>query len=149
MQQRQTDQLDKAYHFMQVAHKGQTRWDGKTPYSTHPDNVVKILELFGVTDKTLLAVGYLHDVLEDTKITQQQILDEFGLDVLQLVKELTFVQGSDDLYLEQVKRLSVKAKIVKIGDLIANLTDSGNKSDHFISKRVAALSIIMKELIVQ
>ena len=148
MQTKQISELDKAYHFMQSAHEVQTRWDGKTPYSTHPDRVVKMMELFGVTDKTLLTVGYLHDVLEDTKITPQQILDEFGLDVLQLVKELTFVRGPDDLYLEQVKRLSVKAKLVKVADLIANLTDDGKKSDHFISKRVQALSIIMRELVV-
>lgn len=129
------------------AHKDQTRWDGKTPYSTHPESVVRILKLFGVIDEIILSAAYLHDVLEDTKITQQQILDEFGLDVLQLVKELTFVQGSDDLYLEQVRRLSIKAKIIKVADIIANLTDSGRKSDHFIHKRVSALSILMKELI--
>ena len=58
--------LDKARMFATVAHGGQMRKDGKTPYIAHPERVVKILQKSGIEDEEILASAYLHDVLEDT-----------------------------------------------------------------------------------
>lgn len=127
---------------MLQAHKDQKRWDGR-PYSTHPDKVVEILEMFGITDQELLCAAYLHDVLEDTDVSEDLILCEFGNIVLGLVKELTFKSGSDDFYVEQVRKLSSKSKLIKIADILANITDEGRKSDHFIRKRLRALEVAL------
>lgn len=123
---------------MQQAHFGQSRRDGK-PYSTHPDKVVEILEMFGINDEAVLCAAYLHDVLEDTNTAEEFIGKEFGDNVHHLVKELTFGPTPDSDYVEQCRQLSSKAKLIKVADILANITDDGYKSEHFIRKRVNAL----------
>ena len=128
---------------MLQAHKDQTRWDGR-PYHVHPDKVVEILTMFGVQDDDVLCAAYLHDVLEDTDVDEALISGEFNNDVLILVKELTFEENSsDERYVEQCMELSKGARIIKIADILANITDNGHKSDHFIRKRVNALKAML------
>lgn len=137
-------QSQAAFYVMTSAHDGQTRFDGKTPYSTHPEKVVEILKTFGVTDDEVLSAAYLHDVLEDTKYTVEKLEEQFSSGTVSLVKELTFKKFSyDSEYVEHCKYLSDKAKLIKIADILANITDQGRKSDHFIRKRVAALQAML------
>lgn len=126
--------------------KGQKRWDGRE-FSVHPEKVVAILRQFGVEDTQVLCAGYLHDTLEDTKLPEQEIETIFGQHVLHLVKQLTFKESKDDdeIYYQQCRNLSDKAKIIKIADILANITDKGHKSEHFIRKRVEALKILLGE----
>lgn len=140
--------LELAKTVMEEAHKGQTRWDGKTPYSIHPIKVVQILQDFNVQEEDILISAYLHDILEDTDYPLKKIVDQFGERVKDLVKELSFFGDShdDDVYWDQVKKLSTEAKIIKMADILANLTDDGKKSYHFIVKRTHALQIIIKDL---
>lgn len=138
--------VELAWKTMIQAHKGQTRWDGR-PYFVHPAKVVSILRKFGISDEDVLSAGYLHDVLEDTKLSEQVIQKQFGDKVLGLVKELTFKKGSDELYLEQVEKLSYHARQIKIADILANITDQGKKSQHYIEKRVKALSVLLESQI--
>lgn len=134
---------ENAFHLMRDAHKGQTRWDKKTPYETHPIRVVNILRQFGVIDDELLAVGFLHDVLEDTKISETEIWELFGDRVLELVKQLTFKNvKTDQDYITNCSMLSESAKVVKIADILANLTES-RVSEHFIRKRLDALAVML------
>lgn len=137
------EKLELARELMVKAHKGQTRWDGR-PYFVHPAKVVALLQKFGIHDEDVLSAGYLHDVLEDTKLSEQVIEDQFGDRVLGLVKELTFQKGSDEQYLEQVKKLSYQAQQIKIADILANITDQGKKSQHYIDKRLKALAILLE-----
>lgn len=139
--------LELAKSVMEEAHKGQTRWDGKTHYSVHPIKVVQILQNFNIRNEDILISAYLHDVLEDTDYPLKKILEQFGQKVVNLVNELSFFGDHDDeSYWNQVKGLSTEAKIIKLADILANLTDDGKKSHHFILKRTLALQIIIKDL---
>src|SRR5262247_4118258 len=81
--------LDPAIAFMKSAHAGQTRKDG-APYWTHPLAVQKILhDELGVTDRAANLAALLHDTVEDTPVTLEQITQEFGADVAEYVRYLT------------------------------------------------------------
>lgn len=75
----------KAKDFAICAHKGQVRKsDKEKPMIIHPINVGNILEEYGF-DENVVAAGYLHDVVEDTKYTIEDIENFFGKDIASLV----------------------------------------------------------------
>ena len=131
---------------MLKAHEGQTRQGGE-PYSVHPIDVVETLEFLGVKDEDIICAGYLHDVLEDTKYGSDMIKSNFGKRVLNIVNELTFPSDvSDEDYWKKCSAMSSDAKWVKMADIMSNLGTVDEKSSHFVTKRVKALKIIIKEL---
>jgi GTP pyrophosphokinase len=79
--------LQKAYIFSALEHKGQVRRSGE-PYLIHPLNVASILAEMKL-DETSIAVGLLHDVLEDTLTTKEKLQELFGEDVAELVDGVT------------------------------------------------------------
>jgi Guanosine polyphosphate pyrophosphohydrolases/synthetases len=74
----------KAFNFAKKYHEGQVRKGTDIPYIVHPFNVFTILESMNA-DTNLLIAGLLHDTLEDTKATKEEILELFNEDVLFLV----------------------------------------------------------------
>ncbi|MGN0141256.1 MAG: RelA/SpoT family protein [Roseburia sp.] len=82
--------IEKAYKVAYEAHKGQVRKSGE-PYIIHPLCVATILAELELDKETIIA-GLLHDVLEDTIMTEQEIADEFGDEVLLLVDGVTKLQ---------------------------------------------------------
>jgi len=141
------NKIQLAYDVMKSSHEGQFRKDGITPYSVHPETVVKTLKLLGVEDTDIVCAGYLHDVLEDTKYTTKKIQENFGDKVLSIVKELTFKDNiTDEEYWEGCQGMSTDAKWVKVADILTNLSDKGEKSSHFVIKRVEALKILLCDL---
>lgn len=70
------------------AHLGQTRKYTGDPYIVHPIAVAEMVRRHGGTD-TMIAAALLHDVIEDTDRTYGNILYNFGVDVAELVLELT------------------------------------------------------------
>lgn len=135
--------VQKANLFAGNAHKDQKRWDGR-PYMDHPITVVEILNDFGITNEVVLSAGYLHDVVEDTRFTIKDIENEFGIEVADLVDELTFERTDDESYWKQCDEMSYLAKIIKMADIIANVGDNGKKSKHFLQKRMKAMSILIR-----
>ncbi len=79
--------LKKAYVFAAAAHKGQVRRSGE-PYLSHPLEVTNILADL-MLDKTTLIAGLLHDVLEDTDVTLEDLQKNFGPEVARLVEGVT------------------------------------------------------------
>ncbi len=79
--------LRKAYIFSAVEHKGQVRASGE-PYLVHPLGVANILADMRM-DPVCVAVGLLHDVLEDTLTTPDRVQEYFGGDVLHIVEGVT------------------------------------------------------------
>jgi guanosine-3',5'-bis(diphosphate) 3'-pyrophosphohydrolase len=141
------DKLQLAHEVMTSAHEGQFRNDGITPYSVHPETVVKTLKLLGVTNTDILCAGYLHDVLEDTEYPAEKIQGNFGDIVLGIVKELTFDDNvTDEQYWQGCQNMSDDAKRVKIADILTNLSDKGEKSSRFVTKRVNALKRLLCDL---
>jgi guanosine-3',5'-bis(diphosphate) 3'-pyrophosphohydrolase len=123
-------QLIKTLAFATQKHRHQRRKDIEaSPYINHPITLVDILVNEGeVTDPDTLIAALLHDTIEDTDTTVEEIVSEFGPVIAELVMEVT-----DDGTLSQRERkalqvkhapgLSYKAKLVKLADKIANLRD--------------------------
>jgi (p)ppGpp synthase/HD superfamily hydrolase len=110
------------------AHTGQSRkGDRQMPYIVHPVTVALILSRYTDDEDTIIA-GLLHDVLEDTDVTEASVEGEFGPKVLGLVKDVT----EPDLpglswdtrktrYLRQLERAPRGALLVASADKVANL----------------------------
>lgn len=104
------------------AHEGQFRRDGLTPYITHPEAVAKSLE---GEHPDVIATAWLHDVLEDTDTTMQDLLLS-GLSggVIEAVASLTKKRGDTyEAYLWRV-RMNEIARKVKLADILHNLSDA-------------------------
>lgn len=108
-------------------HRGQTRKDGVTPYITHPVAVRRILVVEGgITDPTELQAALLHDLIEDTATTRDEIAHRFGEDTAAMVAELTNDPYWTCKHTGQLQRalgMSAGAARVKIADKIASLRD--------------------------
>jgi guanosine-3',5'-bis(diphosphate) 3'-pyrophosphohydrolase len=111
-------------------HRSQRRKDVEaSPYINHPIEVATILATIGaVADLPTLIAAILHDTIEDTETTPEELEERFGAEVRSLVLEVT-----DDkrlpkaerkrLQIEHAPSISAKAKLVKLGDKIANVRD--------------------------
>src|SRR5262249_48875072 len=82
-----TDMIERAYERARDAHTGQTRKSGE-PYVTHPLAVARIVAGLGLDDVTVSA-ALLHDPVEDTGVSLDDLDDEFGTDVAAIVDGVT------------------------------------------------------------
>jgi (p)ppGpp synthase/HD superfamily hydrolase len=126
-----TDSVLDAKKFAQEKHKNQKRKDGITPYSEHLEGVVNRLKNLGVTDKNVLCAAWLHDIIEDTDATFDQINERFGRDVAVMVLSLSKDQNipkkdREMQYINQLKDATFQTKIIKLCDISANLKDIAN-----------------------
>ncbi|MES2179532.1 MAG: bifunctional (p)ppGpp synthetase/guanosine-3',5'-bis(diphosphate) 3'-pyrophosphohydrolase [Gemmatimonadota bacterium] len=123
--------LARAYRFSEEAHRGQTRNSGE-PYVTHCVEVAKILADLQL-DSTTVASGLIHDVVEDTKITVEDVEREFGKEIAAIVDGLTKIaklpnSGSNqDRQVESYRKLllsiakDARVIIVKLADRLHNM----------------------------
>ena len=122
--------LMEATMFAADKHRGQKRKDAQgTPYINHPIMVVNLMaNVGGITDIEALQAGILHDTVEDTDTSPEEIEARFGYAVRSLVMEVTDdktleKQERKRIQIEKAPRLSPRAKVIKLADKIANLTD--------------------------
>ena len=122
--------LMEATLFAADKHRGQKRKDAqKTPYINHPIYVVNLMaSIGGITDIEALQAGMLHDTVEDTDTSPKEIETHFGYAVRSLVMEVTDDKSLEKqerkrIQIAKAPRLSPRAKIIKLADKIANLTD--------------------------
>lgn len=81
------EQVEKAYHFAEKAHQGQTRANGQ-PYFSHSVGVANILlEMDAISE--MVAAALLHDVIVDCGVTVKQLRDEFGNTIAQFVEDVS------------------------------------------------------------
>ena len=125
--------LLKAAHFSAYKHRNQKRKDEeKTPYINHPIAVAKIIsEIGNVEDPEVLAAALLHDTIEDTKTTPEELIENFGERVCNLVQEVTDDKTLPKLerkqrQIDHAKEISKDAALIKLGDKISNVTDITN-----------------------
>lgn len=140
-----TTLTDMATHVATAAHEGQTRWDNETPYITHPAAVARALIEKGF-DEHYVAVAWLHDVLEDTEVTAQDLLDA-GIDnhIVSAVQVLTKKTGQSYLdYIIEVKG-DVLAREVKIEDIQHNMSYFGNKKKGALYAKYELALYILEE----
>lgn len=119
--------LVKAIEFASQKHKNQKRKYTNEPYIVHPLEVMNIVKTVPHSEEMLIA-AVLHDTVEDTDTTFEEIEQLFGSIVKSLVKDLTDVstpnQGNRKVRKEidrnHTKNASKEAKTIKLADLISN-----------------------------
>ena len=114
--------------FAKKKHSGQFRKDGTTPYSKHLEDVVNRLKSLGVVDEELLCAGWLHDTIEDTDVTFDDLFEKYESRIAVLVsslsKDMSLTRKKrEKAYTKQLKEASFDAKLVKLCDISANLSD--------------------------
>ena len=126
-----TELLDRAIIFAVKAHAGTERRGKGFPYIVHPMEAVEIVSTM-TTDQELLAAAALHDTVEDTPVTVEQIRAEFGDRIASLVasESDTFEAGvsEEDSWhsrkqaaIDRLAAASHDAKIVALGDKLSNM----------------------------
>jgi len=127
-------ELIAALAFAADKHRNQRRKDAEgSPYINHPIELAKILAIEGgVEDMRVLCAAVLHDTIEDTQTSYDELAKAFGREVADVVLEVTDNKSlpkaeRKQLQIDHAPRLSREAKLVKLADKIANLRDV---SDH-------------------
>jgi guanosine-3',5'-bis(diphosphate) 3'-pyrophosphohydrolase len=120
----------KAYEFSVRAHEGQTRRSGE-PYVKHPVAVAGVLTSLK-TDVTAIVAGLLHDTLEDTVATTDELQREFGKEVVHLVDGVTKIgkitfRSSEERQAENFRKMvlsmadDIRVVIIKLADRLHNM----------------------------
>jgi guanosine-3',5'-bis(diphosphate) 3'-pyrophosphohydrolase len=122
--------LLKAMHFSALKHRDQRRKNIlQSPYINHPIQVAETLwEIGGVRDADTLVAAILHDTIEDTSTSPDEIRVNFGEVIMSLVLEVTDdknlpKQHRRRLQIERAPHSSLAAKLIKLADKICNLGD--------------------------
>lgn len=122
--------LIEAVAFAADKHRDQRRKDvAASPYINHPIALANVLaNEGGVTNLTALCAAVLHDTVEDTDTTEQELVDRFGSDIASVVMEVTDDKSLDkarrkELQIEHAPLMSYAARLVKLADKISNLRD--------------------------
>ena len=120
----------KAYEIARSLHDGQFRKSGE-PYIIHPVAVAKILAQFGMDNETVIA-GLLHDVVEDTRYTREQLAEDFDEKIADLVEGVTKLtnisyDSSEAAQAENFRKMflamskDIRVLIVKLADRLHNM----------------------------
>ena len=123
-------EIKKAHDFAEEAHRGQKRSSGED-YFIHPCAVVEILADFGFDSSTVIA-AFLHDVLEDTSVTYEQIREEFGDEICELVDGVTKLDklqfvNREEAQAENFRKIffamakDLRVVIIKLADRLHNM----------------------------
>lgn len=119
--------IDKALRFAAEAHEGQYRKGTKTPYITHPVAVGMLLLKYGYCEE-LVAAGILHDTVEDTEATLEDIEESFGRNVAEIVagcsepdKSLSWEKRKEHT-IEFLKTATPEIRAVACADKLHNIT---------------------------
>ena len=132
------------------------RKDGST-FSKHLEDVVNRLKSLGVIDEELLSAGWLHEIIEETDLSFDNLYEQFGNRIAVIVSSLTEDKTlprkqREKAYRIQLKEASFDAKLIKLCDISANLSDlknydaSKSKKLRELKQKRYHLSIIKKDL---
>ena len=166
--------LKNAELFAKSKHAGKLKKSGVT-YSKHLEDVVSRLKSLGINDEEVLCAGWLHDILEDTDTSFDELFEKFGRKIAVLILSLTknkFVIDVDDdssltltkkkalpkkqrqkEYGIKLKESEIDAKLIKLCDISANLGDlknqtiSKNKRKRILKELRYYMSIIQEDLV--
>lgn len=147
----------KAQKFALEKHRNQKRKDGVVLFIEHLVEVVNRLKNLGIFNPNVLCAAWLHDTIEHTDTTFDEINEIFGntiaVLVLSLTKDMNLPKKERELqYVKQLREASWEAKIIKFCDISTNLKDisnspmSKNKKNKNVKKLFHYLRIIKKDL---
>lgn len=142
------DHLDKpmvldAFFIAYWAHADQTRKYTEEPYILHPLDVALRIESLKEFTDDMVCAGLLHDVVEDTAVTKDEIFNVFGDKISSLVADLTWTPDKkilrkirQKLLYEKLKHLGKDSKTIKLADIISN---SVNLSEDIVDPKFVRL----------
>lgn len=130
LEKEEIEEIEKAYEWARESHEGQFRFSGQ-PYIIHPIAVAQILADFGM-DKCSIIAALLHDIVEDTNTTIDDVRDRFGDEVASIVDGLTKMgkvplKTKEEQQAENVRKMliamsqDIRVIIIKLADRIHNL----------------------------
>lgn len=125
-----TDLIGRAFETARELHEGQLRKSGE-PYLIHPIAVAKILAQLGMDDETIVG-GLLHDVVEDTEYTREQLVEDFSEEVALLVDGVTKLGAikfdtKEEAQAENLRKMflamskDIRVLIIKLADRLHNM----------------------------
>lgn len=136
-----------ALEFALIAHAGKMRkFNPEMPVIVHSIEVANILKEYGADDH-VIAAAYLHDVVEDTSFTIEDIENNFGSDIKDLVAAVTVADKSltwevrKQIGINRIKHFPLRFKLIECADKINNLEDLYqnftilNREDYSLLKR--------------
>tara|TARA_R110002095_G_scaffold208361_1_gene194011 strand:+ start:2163 stop:2801 length:639 start_codon:yes stop_codon:yes gene_type:complete len=124
--------VEHAIRLAAVAHKSQKRKSSGIPYIAHPMSVCLILMKAGFHEEAILAAAVLHDVVEDTDLTIEQLTEHFSADVIQYVKEMTEEKETSEgkkwnwrdrkqAHIDIMRQATLGARAIELADKLHNL----------------------------
>jgi guanosine-3',5'-bis(diphosphate) 3'-pyrophosphohydrolase len=130
--------LERAYYFAQGAHAGQYRNSGEE-FIVHPVEVACILAELEL-DLTTIIGGLLHDVVEDTRVTEEEVESQFGQEVAFLVSGVTKLgrieyKSKEDHHVENLRRMflamgrDVRVILIKLADRLHNMRTLSHQTE--------------------
>ncbi|WP_319633323.1 bifunctional (p)ppGpp synthetase/guanosine-3',5'-bis(diphosphate) 3'-pyrophosphohydrolase [Sinanaerobacter chloroacetimidivorans] len=136
--------IEKAYKKAEEFHKGQLRKSGE-PYLVHPIEVAKILADLGMDENTIVA-GLLHDTVEDTSYSQEDLKADFGEEVALLVDGVTKLgslvfESKEERQAENLRKMflamskDIRVLIIKLADRLHNLRTINYMSEDQIREK--------------
>jgi len=146
--------IERAVAFARKAHEHQRRKYTREPYEVHLGAVAGLVRSVGAESEAQ-AAAWLHDVVEDTEVTLDEIEREFGAHVCRLVEELTDVTTLADgnraarkgIDRERLARASAEAQTVKLADLIDNARSITEHDPRFAKVYLAEMRALLEVLV--
>lgn len=149
--------MKRAKNFALEKHKNQKRKDKVTPFYKHLEGVVFRLKNIGITNTDIICAAWLHDTIEHSDTTFDEINETFGNSisvlVLALTKDNNLPKKEREMqYVKQLRIASTEAKLIKLCDISANIKDislgsiSKTQKNKQIRKLFHYLRIIKKDL---
>jgi (p)ppGpp synthase/HD superfamily hydrolase len=153
----ENDKIKSAEKFAQEKHKNQKRQDGVTTHIKHLEEVVYRLKNLGVTETDVLCAAWLHDTLEKTDTSLEEIIQRFDRKIGTLVLSLTKnadlpKKDMEKQYIKQLRNAPTEAKIIKLCDISSNIKDlssasiSNTQKNKKIRKILHYLRVIKSEI---
>ncbi|CAN5193777.1 hypothetical protein BH24ACT23_BH24ACT23_04520 [soil metagenome] len=123
------ERVREAFACASEAHEGQERKGDGSPYINHPVELARLLVEAGEDDEDLLAAALLHDTVEDTEMTLEQIRERFGdrvhaiLEAMTEHKDVEPYEARKDDHRDMVERAGEESAKIYAADKLANLRD--------------------------
>jgi guanosine-3',5'-bis(diphosphate) 3'-pyrophosphohydrolase len=145
----------KAKRFAEQKHEGQFRKFDGAPYVVHPKRVAEIVSQYKSSKEinSLISAALLHDTLEDTDTSYEELQKEFGTLVASLVLELSSDKnemkkygGKTEYLIHKTSNMTSWALVIKLADRLDNVSDFDIASPSFVKKYKAQTIQILKAL---